>query len=81
MGRADLAAPGGQVNRAMAIDTRLTHLLANLPTGSFGGPAASRGDPARNLAFRNLTRGSMLKLASGQQMAGFLRRNGVPVTT
>ncbi len=80
VGRADLAAPGG-LNRAMAIDTRLTHLLANLPTGSFGGPAASRGDPARNLAFRNLTRGSMLKLASGQQMAGFLRRHGVSVTT
>ena len=36
-------------------------------------------DPARNLAFRNLVRGSMLKLASGQQMVEHLNSLGVNV--
>ena len=34
-----------------------------------------------NLAFRNLTRAKMVKLATGQQMAAHLRSKGVPVTT
>jgi hypothetical protein len=78
--RPDLAAPGG-LNHAMAIDTKLTHVLGDLPPGSFGGPPSASGEPAANLAFRNLTRASMLKLASGQQMASFLRGRGVPVAT
>ncbi len=38
------------------------------------------GDLRRNLAFRNLTRGAMVKLASGQQMATKLNGLGVSVT-
>jgi hypothetical protein len=37
------------------------------------------GDPTANLAFRNLTRARMVRLATGQQMAAHLRANGVPV--
>jgi hypothetical protein len=79
-GRADLAAPGG-LNKAMRIDTSLVNPLAHLPAGSFGGSAVPPGDPSANLAFRNLTRATMLRLASGQQMAALLRQRGVPVTT
>jgi hypothetical protein len=78
-GRADLVAPGG-LNRAMRIDTLLVNPLKNLPTGSFGGPAVSFDDPRANLAFRNLTRARMVRLATGQQMARFLKNKGVNVT-
>jgi hypothetical protein len=78
-GKPSLSAPLG-LNHAMRIDSRLTHPLADLPPSTFGGkdnvPAI-----ARNLAFRNLTRAHMVKLASGQQMAAFLRSKGVAVTT
>jgi hypothetical protein len=37
-------------------------------------------NPQRNLAFRNLTRARMVKLATGQQMARFIRNKGVTVT-
>jgi hypothetical protein len=78
-GRPDLVVAPAKFNRAMRIDTRLVDLLAVLPDGSFG------GDPTtpliqRNLAFRNLTRANMLRLASGQQMAAHLRAKGVNVT-
>jgi hypothetical protein len=79
-GRADLAAPGG-LNKAMRIDTLLVNPLKNLPTGSFGGPGVPFDDARANLAFRNLTRAKMVKLATGQQMARFLRNKGVNVTT
>lgn len=67
-GRLDLAVPSGKFNMARKIDTRLTNPLASLPPGSFGqsGPVPPL---QANLAFRNLTRGDMVKLASGQQMA------------
>ena len=67
-GRLDLAVPLGKFNFARRIDTRLTNPLALLPSGSFGetGPVPA---PQANLAFRNLVRGNMVKLASGQQMA------------
>jgi len=79
-GRADLAAPGG-LNKAMRIDTTLVNPLENLPTGSFGGPDVPPDDPRASLAFRNLTRARMVKLATGQQMARFVRNRGVGVTT
>ena len=80
-GRPGLAAPGGNVNRAMRIDTRLTDPLADLPLGSFGGDASiPDGDLRRNLAFRNLVRANMVKLASGQQMVTRLKAKGVNVT-
>jgi heme peroxidase len=80
-GRTDLDPPVGQANLAMRIDTRLVDPLKNLPKGSFGGPAVPFDDPRANLAFRNLVRGGMVRLASGQQMAELLRSKGVPVTT
>ena len=75
-----LAVPESKFNRAMRIDTTLVNPLKNLPTGAFGGPAAPRDDPTRNLAFRNLTRARMVKLATGQQMATFLKNKGVNLT-
>jgi hypothetical protein len=75
-----LAVPANQFNRAMRIDTTLVNPLRTLPTGSFGGPNVPQNDSRRNLAFRNLTRAKMVKLATGQQMATFLKNKGVNVT-
>jgi hypothetical protein len=72
-GRNDLAVPAAKFNRAMRIDSTLTVPLKTLP-GFPSGPRA-------NLAFRNLTRARMVRLATGQQMARFLRNKGVAVTT
>ena len=78
-GHPELAAPNG-VNHAQRIDTRLTDPLKNLPPSTFGGaPGIPFDDPRRNLAFRNLTRASMLRLASGQQMVERLGSVGVKV--
>ena len=69
-GRANLAVPEGKFNRAMRIDTVLVNPLRTLP--------GFRGIEA-NLAFRNLTRAKMVKLATGEQMVRFLRNKGVNV--
>ena len=79
-GRADLAVPAAKFNRAMRTDTRIVNPLKHLPSGSFGGPALPPNDPRANLAFRNLTRARMLRLATGQQMATFLKGKGVNLT-
>jgi hypothetical protein len=79
-GRADLKVPAAKFNRAMRIDTLLVNPLKNLPAGSFGGPEVPFDDPRANLAFRNLTRAKMVKLATGQQMVRFLKNRGVNVT-
>jgi hypothetical protein len=79
-GRADLAVPAGKFNRAMRIDTTLVNPLKNLPPGSFGGPQVPLDDARANLAFRNLTRAKMVKLATGQQMARFLKSKGASLT-
>jgi Animal haem peroxidase len=71
-GRDDLAVPAAKFNRAMRIDSRLVVPLKTLP----GFPAAEA-----NLAFRNLTRARMVRLATGQQMATFLKSKGVTLTT
>jgi hypothetical protein len=63
----------------MRIDTTLVNPLANLPAGSFGGPAVDFDDPRANLAFRNLTRAKMVRLATGQKMVAFLKTRGVTV--
>lgn len=55
----------------MRIDTRLVSPLAALP----GFPAAEA-----NLAFRNLTRAKMVRLATGQQMVAFLNNKGLGLT-
>jgi hypothetical protein len=77
-GRNDLAAPI-RLNKAMRIDTNLVDPLRNLPTGSFGGPEVPFDDPRANLAFRNLTRAKMVKLATGQKFQAFLKTKGVNV--
>ena len=78
-GKDNLAAPRG-LNRAMRIDTLLVGALRTLPKGSFGGKAADEGTIVANLAFRNLARAKMVKLATGQKMVAFLKSKGVPVT-
>ena len=67
-GRADLAVPAAKFNRARRIDTSIANLLAALP--------GFTADEA-NLAFRNLARARMVRLATGQQMVTFLRSKGV----
>jgi len=74
-----LKVPANQFNKAMRIDTSLSTPLRNLPAASFGGPNVPFDDPRANLAFRNLTRARMVKLATGQQMVTFLRSKGVNV--
>ena len=72
-GRADLTVPAADFNVTKRLDTLLVNPLADLPLGTFGGrgqlPVAV--GQALNLAFRNLTRAGMVRLASGQQMAEF----------
>jgi hypothetical protein len=70
-GKPGLVVPAAKFNRAMRIDTRLSNPLAHLP----GFPADED-----NLAFRNLTRAKMVKLATGQQMVTFLKNRGVTLT-
>jgi hypothetical protein len=70
-GRPNLTVPEGKFNRAMRIDTTLVPTLRRLP----GFPTAEA-----NLASRNLTRAKMVTLATGQQMATFLRNRGVTLT-
>jgi hypothetical protein len=69
--RADLVVPDAKFNLAMRIDTKLADPLRTLPKQPPG---------ERNLAFRNLTRAHMVRLATGQQMATFLKSKGVTVT-
>jgi hypothetical protein len=79
--RADLKVPASKFNRAMRIDTTLVNPLKILPPQTFGGPAnMAASNPQRNLAFRNLARARMVSLATGQQMANFLKNKGVNLT-
>ena len=67
------------LNFAKRIDTRLVDGLQRLPSSTFGEREVPRNDRQHNLAFRNLTRAKMVKLASGPQMADFLIGCGVPL--
>jgi hypothetical protein len=78
--QADLKVPAGKSNRAMRIDTLLVNPLKALPPGSFGEVSPPADPIVANLAFRNLARAKMVKLASGQQMVAFLKSKGVNVT-
>jgi hypothetical protein len=78
-GRNDLKAPTGQFNRARRIDTLLSDPLKALPSGSFGGEFDEEGTFRANLAFRNLTRAKMVKLATGQKAVAFCKSKGVNV--
>jgi hypothetical protein len=70
-GRDNLVVPAAAFNRAMRIDTTLADPLRFLP----------RMADEDNLATRNLMRAKMVRLATGQQMATFLRSKGFSVTT
>lgn len=72
-----LEVPADLFNHAMAIDTHVADPLKNLLIGSIDGIVPDLV-LKRNLAFRNLARGRMLSLASGQQMAAAF---GVPALT
>ncbi|WP_367138334.1 heme peroxidase family protein [Saccharothrix sp. HUAS TT1] len=68
--RPDLVPPtaaGGNVTKR--VDSLLVNPLTQLPAGTFGGRGSAFPEIQRNLAFRNLARADMVRLASGQQMA------------
>jgi hypothetical protein len=75
-GEPDLA-PEGSLNFARPIDTHLTNPLALLPLGSFDARGTSVTPLERNLAFRNLVRGRMVGLATGQEVATEFQNLGV----
>jgi hypothetical protein len=76
-----LTVPANKFNRAMRIDTRIVDPLQHLPPQTVGLPNSTGfNDVRRNLAFRNLTRAKMVKLATGQQMATFVKSKGVNLT-
>lgn len=68
-GRPDLAPTGTGGNVTKKIDTLLVNPLTQLPAGTFDGRGTQFPPIHRNLAFRNLTRALMVKLATGQQIA------------
>ena len=72
--------PAAKFNFARRIDTLLVNPLAHLPAGSFGATKAPKDKLVANLAFRNLARAKMVKLATGQGMAAHLQSKGVGVT-
>jgi hypothetical protein len=77
----NLTVAPNRFNRAMRIDTALVDPLKTLPPETFGGnPTIPFNDKRRNLAFRNLMRARMVKLATGQQMATFMKNKGVNLT-
>jgi hypothetical protein len=77
----NLTVPANKFNKAMRIDTRIVDPLQHLPPQVVGLPdSAGFNDVRRNLAFRNLTRARMVKLATGQQMANFMKSKGVNLT-
>ena len=71
--RPDLVVPANKFNKAMRIDTKLVNPLRVLPV-------VPDPTPRNNLAFRNLLRANMVKLATGQQMVTFLKNKGVTLT-
>ena len=73
--RPALVVPPALRNRAMRIDTKLVNPLRTLPAFTVPDPA-----PRNNLAFRNLLRANMVKLATGQQMVTFLKSKGITLT-
>src|SRR3954452_24054799 len=77
---APLKVPAKKANRAMRIDTSLVDPLGFLPPGTFNATRPPADPLDANLAFRNLARARMVRLATGQGMAALLQRRGVPVT-
>jgi hypothetical protein len=75
-----LKVPEAKANVAKRIDTRLVDPLGTLPPGSFGLKQPPQDPLVANLAFRNLERASMLRLATSQDMVRKLQNKGVAVT-
>ena len=75
-----LKVPPAKFNFAKRIDTRLVDPLGQLPPGSFGLKQPPQDPLVANLAFRNLERASMMRLATGQGMVQKLQNKGVAVT-
>ena len=72
---------GERVVERESLVEELVDPLQHLPPQTVGLPNnAGFNDVRRNLAFRNLTRAKMVKLATGQQMANFMKSKGVNVT-
>jgi hypothetical protein len=78
--QAALKVPPQKFNRARRIDTLLADPLSFLPPGSFGAKRFPKRELEANLAFRNLARAKMAKLATGQQMVAHMKSKGVNVT-
>ncbi|WP_198372497.1 peroxidase family protein [Roseomonas rosulenta] len=72
---------GHTVNKARPIDIRLTDPLRTLPLGSFGARGGGLAVPPAqlNLAFRNLVRGRMVRLATGQEMVNAMQDAGLAI--
>lgn len=68
-GTPELAPENGELNLARPIDIHLTDFLATLPLGAFDARGTTVPNIQRNLAFRNLVRGRMVGLATGQEVA------------
>jgi hypothetical protein len=73
--------PGHAVNMARPLDIRLTDPLRTLPLGSFGARGGGLAVPPAqlNLAFRNLVRGRMVRLATGQEVVRAMQNAGIAV--
>jgi hypothetical protein len=76
----ELKVPAAKFNHAMRIDTLLVNPLSALPPGSLGTTTPPADAIVANLAFRNLVRAKMVKLATGQDMVARLKSRGVAVT-
>jgi Animal haem peroxidase len=76
-------APETTLNFARPLDIRLTDPLKKLPLGAFGARGGQGTVPPlqMNLAFRNLVRGRMVELASGQEVAAYIAAQipGTPI--
>ncbi|MBB5960145.1 hypothetical protein FHS29_006768 [Saccharothrix tamanrassetensis] len=75
--RPDLVPGTGGGNVTKKIDTLLVNPLTLLPAGTFDGRGTTFPEIHRNLAFRNLTRANMVKLASGQQIASLFNEEAL----
>lgn len=71
-----LARPAAEFNMAAFIDAAVVNPLERLPMGSLSAPATAS---KRNLAFRNLVRGNMMELPSGQQLAAAMTGLGLDI--
>jgi hypothetical protein len=78
--QAALKVPPAKLNHAKRIDTLLVDPLAHLRPGSFGATGRPADPLVANLAFRNLARARMVKLATGQGMLTFMAAKGVALT-